>query len=341
MKKIYTIITSLAVAYSLNAQLKQDNAIFAKPVNNIPSVNFSYDRAPADTLYYMELLDGTWSPVIYGSLNGGYILGSNGYGDEQKAQAFMVGDLHPGSGHYVVGAGLWLARKPTTSGNPNSNISVRLYNMNGPGTMVSGNVNTAPNNTVLSQQTLLFSNIDTNDLNWITFPSPVYVGANQNYAIGISVTSLAPGDTVGIVSSTNGEFIMAEVVWEKWAAPDGWYTLSAAGWNSGNFEIGAGVFAAVDLAAGVEENNLISSINAYPNPANEYTTISYSLTKPSVVTLTVTDITGKLVHSENINMSTSGYGIYNLNTSEYSEGTYFYTINSNGVSKTGKFIVVK
>jgi hypothetical protein len=341
MKKIYTSILAVLAISAVNAQIKQDNTIIAKPVTNIPSMNVSYDRAPMDTLYYMELFDGTWSPAIYGSQNGGYVIGSNGYGDEQKAQAFMLGDLHPGSGHYVVGAGLWLARKATTSGNPNSGITVKLYNMNGPGTMVAGTVNTAPNSTALAQTTLLFSMIDTNDLNWVTFPTPVYIGAGQNYAIGIDLTGLFPGDTVGIVSSVNGEYNMPEVVWEKWAAPDGWYSLSGAGWGSGNFEVGAGVLAAVDLALGIEDNANIASINAYPNPANEFTTISYSLNKPATVILTVTDITGKVVHSENINMSAAGYGLYNLNTSEYSEGSYFYTITSNGISKTGKFIVVR
>ena len=90
----------------------------------------------------------------------------------------------------------------------------------------------------------------------------------------------------------------------------------------------------------VNENN--SSLVVFanmPNPANESTTISFSLKNSNNVYVNVYDITGRIVNSVNLGTKNSGKHTYKMNTSELSEGVYFYSINVGNTSKVNKLIV--
>lgn len=344
MKKIYTLILASGVALSAMAQNRTE--YIANPVQKKLKMEKSSNRSTKDTLVYQQLFDGTWNPAIYGVTGGGYILGNNTYGDKQKVQSFIVGDLHPGTAHKIEGAVIWFGGATFNSADSASKIKVNIYNLNGPGTNLSGPVNTAPNNTVLSSVDVLMSTINNdvntlNDFTYITFTTPVIVGANQDYAIGIDVTTLNSADSCGIVSSTDGEYAIPEVVWEEWS-PSGWYTLPAAGWGSGTFDVASAIMAAIDNnTASVQEITNIVSTNAYPNPAVNYTTISYSIDDVANVNVKVTDITGKLVAEFNEGIRQPGYGLIHLNTTDFPAGTYFFTVSTEKGSKTNKFVVTK
>jgi hypothetical protein len=202
MKKLYILTLAAAmVAGTVTAQ----RAYTAKSKAMIPGgLTFSGERTNVDTITYAQLFDGTWNPTIYGVIGGGYILGNNTYGDLAKAQAVMVGDLHPGMAHYVTGAGFWFV-KEYTSGNPNSVVNIRMYSLNGPGTTTGGATTLAPN-TVMATTSVSIATLDTVNFQYVTFPSPVLVTANQEYAIGIDMSNMVTGDTVGIVSSADQEF---------------------------------------------------------------------------------------------------------------------------------------
>jgi len=76
-----------------------------------------------------------------------------------------------------------------------------------------------------------------------------------------------------------------------------------------------------------------------PNPAKNSTRISYQLNKRSKVSLEIYDITGRKVME--VNQGTQNEGVHNieLNVSDLSSGTYFYTLKADEFSKTLKMIV--
>jgi flagellar hook assembly protein FlgD len=76
-----------------------------------------------------------------------------------------------------------------------------------------------------------------------------------------------------------------------------------------------------------------------PNPANGNTTIQYSLKNAGAVTLTITDITGKVVYTSNEGNKAAGDHSVNVNTENMNAGVYFYTLNVDGVSVTNKMTV--
>ena len=88
---------------------------------------------------------------------------------------------------------------------------------------------------------------------------------------------------------------------------------------------------------GVKEiQNSVFSI--VPNPTNDDCTIKFSLNNSSTVKLTVNDILGREMMSENGNKFKTGTNAFILNTSRLSKGVYFVTIDINGLKQTKKLI---
>ncbi len=100
----------------------------------------------------------------------------------------------------------------------------------------------------------------------------------------------------------------------------------------------------VSETAGVKDDvaDLTSSFNAYPNPASNNATISYTLNKSGNVRIVVTDIMGREVMNMNQGSQVAG-GTYtvNMNTANLSNGTYFYTLSVNGERQTKKLVINK
>lgn len=91
-----------------------------------------------------------------------------------------------------------------------------------------------------------------------------------------------------------------------------------------------------------EELTVTSSLNAYPNPAANNATISYSLNKSGNVNIVITDLMGRVVMNMEQGNQTAGvaYSV-DVNTANLANGTYFYTLSVNGEKQTKKFVVSK
>jgi hypothetical protein len=89
----------------------------------------------------------------------------------------------------------------------------------------------------------------------------------------------------------------------------------------------------------VNENAGVAINPAMPNPANESAIISYTLTEASDVVVTMTDVTGKVVYTENRMNQAAGVNQMTLNTENLANGIYFYTVTANGVTATEKIAV--
>ena len=89
-------------------------------------------------------------------------------------------------------------------------------------------------------------------------------------------------------------------------------------------------------------NNEVANFSVdqnYPNPATGNTTINYTLNNNSDVLFNVYDVTGKVVYTESANGQAAGAHRFDLNTSNMSNGMYFYTVTVNGQQVTRKFTV--
>jgi len=93
-------------------------------------------------------------------------------------------------------------------------------------------------------------------------------------------------------------------------------------------------------AVGVQEqreNSLWISHNA-PNPFHGATTITYHAPRPSDVTMTVTDLLGKVV-SVSSSRATVGDNAIRFDANGYTPGIYLYTISNGSQAATGKMVI--
>jgi len=104
----------------------------------------------------------------------------------------------------------------------------------------------------------------------------------------------------------------------------------------------------LDDIAIVEEENLgfAENVNArfvalYPNPTNSLTNVSYSLAKNSTVSVSVVDVTGKIVYTATEGNKAAGNNKLQIETSALANGAYFINLNVDGKTITQKLSVIR
>ena len=136
----------------------------------------------------------------------------------------------------------------------------------------------------------------------------------------------------------------------NWVVPAGFTINSGQGTNSvivnintlgggtgiikakANNTCGSSAFKSLNLTyqvcrEGKFENN---TINIYPNPANNETTIEISNAIDEQVIIQCTNAIGQIIYQESINVS-NGITQMKLNTSEYNDGLYFINVSSKSI----------
>jgi len=97
--------------------------------------------------------------------------------------------------------------------------------------------------------------------------------------------------------------------------------------------------------SGVGITEYTNGINVYqstPNPASTVSAISYDLQKDATVALSVFDVTGKLIASQNEGSQAAGRHVLKFNVENLSAGVYYYSVAVNNTpSSTMKMVVVK
>jgi len=81
--------------------------------------------------------------------------------------------------------------------------------------------------------------------------------------------------------------------------------------------------------------------NAYPNPFNPITTITFQLPKDGFVTLEIFDILGNKVASLVNEQKEIGKYTVRFDASSLASGTYIYQLRVNDYSSTKKMMLVK
>jgi len=95
-----------------------------------------------------------------------------------------------------------------------------------------------------------------------------------------------------------------------------------------------------DPAVGIKEVENTSKLTVYPNPANTSATVSFDVANGTEVSVNVTDLSGKVVYSNNLG-SVKGAQKVSLNTEVLNSGVYMVNVTMNGAVSTKKLVVKK
>jgi hypothetical protein len=211
-----------------------------------------------DTLGWHRFHEGT--PSLYLSPNGGYAFGNNGYGDKVKAQSYSHSESF-----VLRGALIQFGAVTATSGNPESKVRVTVYDNNGSGLGLFGIVEGLAPDSVLAVKDILVSDLPTDGSLFDVDLSDSNLVFFNRFSIGVDVTMLASGDSVGLMSTTDGNGGQRQEAWEQ-ESSGGWMTVvSPFSWG---LDVDLAIFPLVDVndPAGISDDPSLA-LRVWPNPS--------------------------------------------------------------------------
>ncbi len=93
---------------------------------------------------------------------------------------------------------------------------------------------------------------------------------------------------------------------------------------------------AINEVAKLDLNMLVA-----PNPANDYTNVSYELKEAEKVSYKMYDVNGRTIESEELGSQSSGVYKLNINTSSYDTGVYYFIMTVGNSTVTEKIVITK
>lgn len=268
----------------------------------------------------------------------GYVVGSNCYDDQEKAQYFPASSYSNAvSNASITGAVVYLYRNAAlnygvSSSTNNAMTALNIYagtsNATAPGALmgsksesVSTIVTAAGTSTAVFTYTFVFS-------------TPISVNAGFYASV---VTPTTAGDTM-VVYAQSGTLAAVNNAWERWS-DNSWNGMNPA-WGS-TFKANLAIFpiisGSVSSVGMTKATSLNKNVSVMPNPTNGDVFVNLALTEASNVSINVTNTLGQVIEAREI--KNAQFENVSIDLSKFDNGIYFVTV-SNGKDKMVKRIVL-
>jgi len=325
MKKIYTLIGSLAIAFAANAQTvtrsTSDLQMVSQPQITGQQIANSVATATTTILLPASFKNtGCQSTDIgfYSFTGYGYVAGTNTAGDNMKAQRYSLMTYSLATPATVMGVQAVMTSVGTGS------ITAKIYgdNAGAPGTLLGTSLPCNITTIMTNSNTAVF-----------TFATPVALTGPFFYvAVDFDALDAAGTGTVAI-ASTNTCTANGSGAWENWVNDDGlWYSFADANnWGS-NLDLGIFPVLSAEISTGIKSNST-TSISLFPNPTSGVLNINSVEVTSS---FEVFNLIGSKVFS-----STLTKGNNNVDLSGLANGSYFVKLNSDNQVISKKIIISK
>lgn len=91
---------------------------------------------------------------------------------------------------------------------------------------------------------------------------------------------------------------------------------------------------------GIKESSLLSSVNAFPNPANSTLNVPFTMAEKAAVTVSISNMVGQVIATQDMGTVNAGQkATATFNTSNLANGVYMYTVEANGQRVSNRFSV--
>lgn len=313
-----------------------------KTYNPIPSLqkSLSFDERPVasprgimDTLIPGAFQDTCGRNVFSFTITDrwGFLAGTNEFGDLQKAQRFTFDRAE----EYTVQE-VWVFFAERSAVN-DGDVTINIYDADGNG---------APSTLVGTSAPVRASelNVDPNAVvaTIFTFDTPPTVNTPQYFA-SVDLTDLyANNDTVGILISQNGCGDGSDS-WEQFSDGSTWVSIDDAD-NSWDLEANFLIFSIVDFMTTSVDDPFVSEKGltlypAAPNPAGDFTRLSYDLDQDSEVRIEIYSADGRLIQNIDKGHLPTGEHQEFISLDQFPAGQYVYGIVTENARIMSKFVV--
>ena len=165
----------------------------------------------------------------------------------------------------------------------------------------------------------------------IAFSSPGQMEAGKLYMV-ILKTYQDATNKLRIRSSVKGDDDFSTIGYGPFAT--GGVVNYFSGWGKAPY-----ISLNFDPTIGINETSTeISGVSIYPNPSSSSVNLEMNIATPSEVSIQVTDLSGKVVATQNLGFLPLGKNQTTIQSASFNNGLYYVTISSNGTSVTKKFI---
>jgi hypothetical protein len=168
--------------------------------------------------------------------------------------------------------------------------------------------------------------------------TPVSLTAGEWFHVGYTAIRGGSGDTLAILADGNTGSIYSSEFY------NGHFELMQTGFRGVDFLIRAIVSipsAGISVLAPGDKPESFALYPAYPNPFNPQTTISFDLSRPQAVKVTVLDILGRERAELAGRVFSAGTHRLSLNGQDWSSGMYFVRLEAQGHSRTQRILLEK
>jgi len=97
----------------------------------------------------------------------------------------------------------------------------------------------------------------------------------------------------------------------------------------------------IDVNAGIDNVNFNSSVQLFPNPANENATLTFTLSGSKNLNISILDILGRTIYEKNKENYVEGMNTISLSTGNFEAGVYFVNIKGEEINITKSLIILK
>ena len=327
----------------------------------IINIFITFGFSQLDTLHYGDVQSIVPNPFSEGTNTQwpnqkGYVAGTNVYRDIGKYQRFEFY-----SSDYIIGAVLYFGLVDIDASGVADTITVVLKGMSNISSDSTDGVYTfGPSEENLATAKITLDQVDTAGVGTLViFDQAIQMSGDyfmaDSFFIGIEWELTDHLDTFSLYSDSVG----AELgdgfnrAWEKFE--DGNYNdfgcvLSPSYCWGYDIDLWVGAVHSADVV-NIDNYNVIFPerlriYNAYPNPFNPITSLSYDLPEEGLVNITIYDMMGRIVKTLVNGSQTAGFNSVQWNATNdrnepVSAGLYLYTIQAGEFRQTKKMVLLK
>ena len=282
MKYIFTFLISFLFIVGLEAQKNEEVIEVKRLENEIRPINYRSGQGQVmDTLFPPIFAEECANTVVSFTPTGqwGFVAGTNGFMDQEKAQKF---EFTESSSLSVLEVGVFFSHAQVVGDGP---LRIKIYGLDeatgGPGALLGTSDELNVSDIQISNETLLTTIFE--------FSTPATVEGNCFFA-SVDISDLyATNDTVGVFLSDMG-CGSGEDAWELFN--DQWVRLFDS-WGGLDSDLFMAAVIDYQESTSTEDIDNTVSIKTFPSPATDVINVTYSLKDPSPVTLEVFSLDGK------------------------------------------------
>jgi len=162
---------------------------------------------------------------------------------------------------------------------------------------------------------------------------------SSGFVHGLDGTYIDPADVSTANPAHRGQLRPFSVPLDTYAGQSVYIAFYHDSYDDNLISVDDFMIRGTDNVTGITENTDELALNVFPNPAADMAQVNYNLSSETNVTISIYDVAGKLIASENKGSQAAGRHFSAINTAAMANGFYTVAVQTGTARTTAKLIV--